>query len=229
MRILTQLPVHNMKRISPVLPLVTAIFVSTIQVVGQSTNAEQSRPRIVSPVAQQTTQTTKVSEPANTASTADGTNAAVNPDSSRQVALPLLSPAFIQTRINEAQRLLKSRPLATAMTAPSIDFVTVVALDQNSSRTHLLTFPKQTFLTKGSELTITSSLGTPLTVRVLRANGVNTALTVFTPQGQSLVPLIVEYPIERNGLFREMAYTLQPIQLCCRKISPGRVNCTCAI
>jgi len=202
-RILTQLPVHNMKRISPVLPLVTAIFVSTIQVVGQSTNAEQSRPRIVSPVAQQTT---KVSEPANTASTSDGNNAAVNPDSSRQVALPLLSPAFIQTRINEAQRLLKSRPLATAMTAPSIDFVTVVALDQNSSRTHLVTFPKQTFLTKGSEVTITSSLGTPLTVRVLRANGVNTALTVFTPQGQSLVPLIVEYPIERNGLFREMAY-----------------------
>ena len=83
-----------MKRISPVLPLVTAIFVSTIQVVGQSTNAEQSRPRIVSPVAQQTT---KVSEPANTASTSDGTNAAVNPDPSRQVALPLLSPAFIQT------------------------------------------------------------------------------------------------------------------------------------
>jgi hypothetical protein len=55
-------------------------------------------------------------------------------------------------------------------------------------------------------LTITSSLGTPLTVRIVRANGVNTALTIFTPQGQSLVPLIVEYPIERNGLFREMAY-----------------------
>jgi hypothetical protein len=191
-----------MKRISPVLPLVIAIFVSTIQVVGQSTDAEQSRPRTVSPVVQQTT---KVAEPANT-STSDRTTSTANPDTGRQVALPLLSPAFIQTRINEAQRLLKSRPLATAMASPSIDFVTVAALDQQSSRTHLVTFSKQTFLAKGSELSITSSLGTPLTVRVLRANGVNTALTIFTPQGQSLVPLIVEYPIERNGLFREMAY-----------------------
>jgi hypothetical protein len=92
------------------------------------------------------------------------------------------------------------------MTTPSIEFVTVAALDRNTSRTHLVTLSKETFLTKGAEVTLPSSLGTLLTIRVLRANGVNTALSVVTPDGISLVPLIVEYPIERNGLFREMAY-----------------------
>jgi hypothetical protein len=35
---------------------------------------------------------------------------------------------------------------------------------------------------------------------------VNTALTILTPTGQALVPLTVEYPIERNKAFLEMAY-----------------------
>jgi hypothetical protein len=97
--------------------------------------------------------------------------------------------------------------MATALTTtPSIEFVTLAALDRHTSKTHLVSFSKQTFLTKGAELTMTSSLGTPLTIRVVRANGVNTALTVFTNTGESLVPLLVEYPIERNGSFKEMAY-----------------------
>ena len=97
--------------------------------------------------------------------------------------------------------------MATALTTtPSIDFVTVAALDRNTSRTHLVTLSKQTFLKKGSQITLTSSLGTLLTIRVVRANGVNTALTIFNAEGQALVPLTIEYPIERNGLFREMAY-----------------------
>jgi hypothetical protein len=53
---------------------------------------------------------------------------------------------------------------------------------------------------------MTSSLGTPVTVRIVRANGVNTAMTIFTPDGKSLAPLVVEYPIERGGRFLEMAY-----------------------
>jgi len=92
------------------------------------------------------------------------------------------------------------------MTSPSIDLVTLAALDRNTSRIHLLTLYKDTFLTKGSELTMTSSLGSSLSVRVLRANGVNTAVAIFDSQGRSLVPLVVEFPIERRGVFREMAY-----------------------
>lgn len=118
----------------------------------------------------------------------------------------LLSPPQIQTRIAEAERLLKSRPLHTAMTLPSIDLVTLAALDRNTSRIHLITIYKETFLTKGSELTVPSSLGTQLSVRVIRANGVNTAVAIFDSQGRSLVPLVVEFPIEKRGVFREMAY-----------------------
>ncbi|HEY9501350.1 MAG TPA: hypothetical protein VIR01_06980 [Pyrinomonadaceae bacterium] len=121
------------------------------------------------------------------------------------VMLPL-APSMVMSRISEAQRLLRTRPQTTALTTPQISFVTIAAYEPGTSRTHLITLSKQTFLTKGSELTVPSSLGIPVTVRVLRANGVNTALTLVTADGISLVPLTVEYPIERNGLFKELAY-----------------------
>jgi hypothetical protein len=117
-----------------------------------------------------------------------------------------LSPQVIQARIVEAERMLKSRPLHTAMTSPSIQLVTLAAIDRTSSRVHLITLYKDSFLTKGAEMTLTSSLGMPLTVRILRANGVNTAVAIFDSQGNPLVPLVVEYPIEKQGVFREMAY-----------------------
>ncbi|HZE64012.1 MAG TPA: hypothetical protein VE056_09040 [Pyrinomonadaceae bacterium] len=118
----------------------------------------------------------------------------------------LMSPPVIRTRISEAERLLKSRPQPASLTTPQIDFVTLAALDHLGGRMHLLTISKDTFLTKGAEVTMTSSLGVPLTVRVVRANGVNTAVAIFDLQGRSLVPLVVQYPIERGGVFREMAY-----------------------
>ena len=118
----------------------------------------------------------------------------------------ILSPPQIQSRIAEAERLLKSRPLQTAKNSPAIDLVTIAALDRNTSRIHLITVYKEIFLTKGSEITAPSSLGTTLSIRVLRANGVNTAVAIFDNQGRSLVPLVVEFPIEKRGVFREMAY-----------------------
>lgn len=125
---------------------------------------------------------------------------------SSPIAARPLSPQVIQARIVEAERMLKSRPLQTAMTPPSIQLVTLAALDRASARVHLITLYKDSFLTKGAELTLTSSLGLPLSVRILRANGVNTAVAIFDSQGNSLVPLVVEYPIEKKGIFREMAY-----------------------
>lgn len=125
------------------------------------------------------------------------------PDS--QKALRPLLPQTIRARIAEAERLFKSRPMPTSM-APSIQFVTLAALDQSTARIHNVTLLKETFLTKGSEFQTTSSLGVPLSIRVLRANGVNTAVSVFDSQGRSLTPLLVEFPIEKRGVFRELAY-----------------------
>jgi hypothetical protein len=96
--------------------------------------------------------------------------------------------------------------MQTALTNPSLYTVTLAALDSETSQVHLLTLPKETFLTKGAELPLVTSLGRSVQLRILRANGVNTAVTIFDSTGRSLVPLIVEYPIERNGVFREMAY-----------------------
>ncbi|MEP6570051.1 MAG: hypothetical protein ABJC10_09775 [Acidobacteriota bacterium] len=144
--------------------------------------------------------------------TREGRPEAAGPAATERHAEPLsagariLSPPQIQSRIAEAERLLKSRPLQTAKNSPAIDLVTLAALDSNSSRIHLVTIYKEVFLTKGSEVTASSSLGTTLSVRVLRANGVNTAVAVFDDQGRSLVPLVVEFPIEKRGVFREMAY-----------------------
>ncbi len=121
-------------------------------------------------------------------------------------AARLLSPSVIRSRIAEAERMLKSRPLPTALTSPSIELVTLAALDRTTSRIHLITLYKETFLTKGAEITTSSSLGTPLSIRIIRANGVNTAVAMFDNQGNSFVPLVVQYPIEKRGVFREMAY-----------------------
>ncbi|HEX5883541.1 MAG TPA: hypothetical protein VFY67_03250 [Pyrinomonadaceae bacterium] len=121
-------------------------------------------------------------------------------------AITFLTPSVIQSRISEARRMLKTRPVPTAMPVGQIEFVTIAALDNETARTHFITISKQTFLTKGAELNTTTSEGTNVNLRILRANGVNTALTIFTPEGKSLAPLTVQYPIERGGKFLETAY-----------------------
>ncbi len=102
--------------------------------------------------------------------------------------------------------MLRTKPVTTAMTVPSIQFVTIAALERENARTHLVTISKETFLKKGSEVNTVTSLGTNVTIRILRANGVNTALTIATAEGKSLAPLTIEYPIEKGGVFKELAY-----------------------
>ena len=102
--------------------------------------------------------------------------------------------------------MMKTRPVPTALSVPQIQFVTIAALDRETANTHLITISKQTFLTKGAEVNSMSSLGANVSIKILRANGVNTALTVVTDAGKKLVPLTVEYPIEKGGLFKELAY-----------------------
>ena len=117
-----------------------------------------------------------------------------------------LSTQKVRSRIEEAERVMKIRPVPTAMMAPSLEYVTVAALLPETSQIHLIRIGKPTFLKRGSELSATTSLGLPVSVRIVRANGVNTAVTVFDDKSRTLLPLAVEFPIERNGVFREMAY-----------------------
>jgi hypothetical protein len=117
-----------------------------------------------------------------------------------------LTPSIIQARISDARRMLKTRPVPTALSVPQIQFVTIAALDRETGRTHFITISKETFLTKGAEVNAISSEGTSANVKILRANGVNTAMTIFTADNKSLTPLTIEYPIEKGGKFKELAY-----------------------
>ena len=214
-----------MKRSSPnqsicFVALSLILFFAVSQARAQDTLPyKTSRPRTVGPVAQ-TQESTKQTLPGQQQPPQTPAGQPADENSSRILAPPLpqmevaidetstshLNPPLIQVRIAEAQRLLKSRPAPTVLSSPSTGFVTIAALDRSTSYIHLVTLSKETFLTKGAETTLTSSLGTLLNIRVLRANGVNTAVSISDPQGRSLSPLLVQFPIEKGGLFREMAY-----------------------
>jgi hypothetical protein len=109
-------------------------------------------------------------------------------------------------RAAEAQRMLKSRLTLTSMT-PNTAFVTITALEEGSSKIHTLSVPKETFLTRGADVVLTTPQGLNVRLQVVRPNYVNTAVVVSeAATGRQLTPLVVEYPIEKFGRFREMAY-----------------------
>jgi hypothetical protein len=109
-------------------------------------------------------------------------------------------------RAAEAQRLLKSRLTLTSST-PNTAFVTLAALEEGSSKIHTLSLPKETFLQPGTDVVLTTAQGLNVRLQVVRPNYVNTAVVLSdAATGRQLTPLVVEYPIEKFGRFREMAY-----------------------
>src|SRR3989441_7325186 len=209
-----------------VLLLIALLPVSVAAVQAQSPESPESidplgRPRVVAGASSKRVAKSKFQEPSQTPARPvkvpakpveasprqqpEESKFSVKPDES--VAAPYrFSPVRIRMRIEEAERLMKVRVLPTAMSVPSIDYVTLAALLPETSHIHLIRIAKQTFLTRGAEFSATSSLGLPVQIHIVRANGVNTAVTVFDEKNRSLVPLVVQFPIERRGQFREMAY-----------------------
>src|SRR5437879_619564 len=209
-----------------ILLLIALIPFSVAAVQSQSPESPQSidplgRPRVVTGTNPKRVAKSKFQEPAQTparplegpAKPAEGSPRQQPQESKSSVkqdesvaAAHRLSPVRIRLRIEEAERLMKVRVLPTAMNVPSIDYVTLAALLPETSHVHLIRIAKQTFLTRGAEFSATTSLGLPVQIHIVRANGVNTAVNVFDEKNRSLVPLVVEFPIERRGQFREMAY-----------------------
>lgn len=183
-----------MKMNSRLALFVVALLFSAVEMKAQDNTAV--RPRVVA--------TAEVGSTKPVVAAAPGVEA--DPQKTLSAPVTYLTPSLIQARISEARRMFKTRPVPTAMPVGQIEFVTIAALDRETARTHFITISKQTFLTKGAEVNTVSSEGTNVNVRIVRANGVNTALTIFTPEGKSLTPLTIEYPIERGGKFLETAY-----------------------
>src|ERR1043166_6820262 len=188
---------------------VVAVLFAAVEMRAQENSAV--RPRVVnSPVAQQQKQTTPapaVPQP-KAVELAPNLPEVESEPQNKTAAAPItfLTPSVIKARISDAQRMLKTRPKPTALAVPQIDFVTIAALDRETGRTHFITISKQTFLTKNASINAISSEGIIVNINVIRANGVNTALTIFTLDGKSLTPLTIEYPIERGGKYLETAY-----------------------
>ena len=84
----------------------------------------------------------------------------------------------------------------------------VAALDMLKKQISILSFPKNQFLVKGADLVSNDQFGRAIQVHVLRANGVNTAITaVDSGTAQSLLPLSVKFPISKNGVNETAFYT----------------------
>ena len=170
----------------------------------------QTRPRTVTTppreIAKTQVRTQQPQAPPARTTETDKKSPAPQPVIARDNSSNRLSPNKIHQRIEEAERALKARPHPTALAIPAIDTVTVAAILPDTSHIHLFRIAKELFLTKGSEIPAISTDGVPATIRVVRANGVNTAVTIFDEKNRSLTPLVVEFPIERRGVFREMAY-----------------------
>jgi hypothetical protein len=208
------------------LPLLFSLLICTLihaQAQTPASTPSATRPRTVTgiqpsqqsePVPQPSTTPVprSVASPQQSAPMTATPQTSIEPPAPLFVAVPVkplahqLSISKIHARIVEAERLFKSRPVQTAMNPASLQTVTLAVLDPDSSQLLTLPLPKSIFLKKGSEAAMPSAAGSMLQVRILRANGVNTAVVVSDATGRQLVPLVVEYPIERNGRFLETAY-----------------------
>ena len=93
------------------------------------------------------------------------------------------------------------------MAAISRETVRLAVFDPAASQTEIFSLAKAEFLKKDAVLFVTAQTGRAARVQVVRANGVNTAVTVTdTSNGRSLIPLLAEFPIVKGGAVTEMAY-----------------------
>ena len=107
----------------------------------------------------------------------------------------------VQARIREARRLLEAQP------SPKLtDAVMLAVGDAAGAGVQLVELPKELFLSKGAEAVVRTALGVPLKLRVERPNYVNTAVSVTDLEGRLLEPLLVRYPVEKNGALSEVAF-----------------------
>lgn len=98
------------------------------------------------------------------------------------------------------QKLTESKELLQAQGSTNSSTVSLAAFDSRTNQMQMLSLDKDSFLTKGGDYHLTSQLGEKLRVRIVRPNGVNTAVTVSdSTTGNTLFPLMVRYPIERDG------------------------------
>lgn len=218
-------------RSSLLLSLTVAVFAHALGARAQQAEPSPAftRPRVVNtsqqslpqatPVTTQTPAPVRVPQQPTAGPSQQGTTPVPSSTPSMQTVAPQYVPPAVplqpahppslskfRERTAEAQKLLKSRLTLTSST-PNTAFVTLAALEEGSSKIHTLSLPKETFLKLGADVVLTTAQGLNVRLQIARANYVNTAVVVSeAATGKQLTPLLVEYPIEKFGRFREMAY-----------------------
>lgn len=117
--------------------------------------------------------------------------------------------AEIKSRIAEAKRMMQTRPLTTAMSEPmtmATSLVRIAYVDSRDKKIESIALSKEAFLTANAPTSALSSNGRQMTVRTIRANGVNTPVEIFDVDGERQLPLLVQYPVEKGGRYIETAY-----------------------
>lgn len=129
-----------------------------------------------------------------------------------------LSFREIKNKIAEAKRQMQTRPLtiASVNTPMSGESVRIAFHDWDSGKIDYAVITKESFLSVANEKLVSSEAGKPLRIRTIRGNGVNTPLVLIDSNGDTHLPLLVQYPVVRNGVYHETAYYMST--------HPGLVN-----
>jgi hypothetical protein len=114
----------------------------------------------------------------------------------------------IKAKLAEAKREMSARPIATALVGSILpmEFVRIAFYDYDTKQIDYVVMMKDAFLKTGTELATTTSKAKPVTIRIVRANGVNTPLTIAGQNNRAHLPLMVQYPVVRNNVYQETAY-----------------------
>jgi hypothetical protein len=112
----------------------------------------------------------------------------------------------IKAKITQAKTFMQTRPMQIGMSDLVTDIVRVAFNDYKTNQIDTVMLTKTVFLAKDFELMTTSAAGKSVFVRIIRANGVNTQVVLTDTENKPHTPLLVQYPIERDGSLAEMAF-----------------------
>jgi hypothetical protein len=120
-----------------------------------------------------------------------------------------LSFRQIKSKIAEAKRELQTRPLSTAVSDPTsgtAEFVRIAYHDSKRDDIDFVVMSKPAFLDTKFDKELISETGKRIRTRTIRGNGVNTPIVLISEDDENHLPLMVQYPVIRNGKYIGMAY-----------------------
>ncbi len=114
----------------------------------------------------------------------------------------------IKSKLDEAKRQMRVKPLRISMndTEQTHEIVRIAFYDAQKDELDYVVIRKTDFLNNKYETIARSEGGQPLRIQTIRGNGVNTPVIIYDAYNRALLPLVVQYPIEKYGKFVEMAY-----------------------